>query len=85
MHVSGNCYKVRLAAHQLGIAITLQDYGLHDGSTRTPEFLAKNPNGRVPLLEFEDGRMLGNPARFFGISAKGRLWRLPIGGAEPRR
>ena len=58
MQVSGNCYKVRLAAHQLCIPITLRDYGLHDGSTRTPEFLKRNPNGRVPLLEFEDGRTL---------------------------
>jgi glutathione S-transferase len=58
MHVSGNCYKVRLAARRLGIALTLKDYGLHDGSTRTPEFLRLNPNGRVPLLEYEDGRLL---------------------------
>ena len=58
MQVSGNCYKVRLAARQLGIPIALKDYGLHDGSTRTPEYLAKNANGRVPLLEFEDGRLL---------------------------
>jgi glutathione S-transferase len=58
MHASGNCYKVRLAAAELGIALTLKDYGLHDGSTRTPAFLKRNPNGRVPLLEFEDGRLL---------------------------
>jgi glutathione S-transferase len=58
MHVSGNCYKVRLAAHQTGVPLTLKDYGLHDGSTRTPKFLRFNPNGRVPLLEYEDGRLL---------------------------
>ena len=58
MQMSGNCYKVRLASRQLGIPLTLKDYGLHDGSTRTPEFLKLNPNGRVPLLEFEDGRLL---------------------------
>ena len=58
MQVSGNCYKIRLAARQLGVPLTLKDYGLHDGSTRKPEFLSKNPNGRVPLLEFEDGRTL---------------------------
>jgi glutathione S-transferase len=58
MHISGNCYKVRLAARRLGVKLTLKDYGLHDGSTRTPEFLKLNPNGRVPLLEFEDGRLL---------------------------
>ncbi len=58
MQMSGNCYKVRLVARQLGIPITLKEYGLHDGTTRKPDFLSKNPNGRVPLLEFEDGRML---------------------------
>jgi glutathione S-transferase len=71
MHVSGNCYKVRLAARQLGIAITLKDYGLHDGSTRTPEFLAKNPNGRVPLLEFEDGRMLAESGAILWYLSEG--------------
>ncbi len=58
MQMSGNCYKVRLAARQLGIELRLKDYGLHDGATRKPDFLAKNPNGRVPMLEFDDGRTL---------------------------
>jgi glutathione S-transferase len=58
MQVSGNCYKIRLAARQLGIELTLKNYELLDGATRKPDFLSKNPNGRVPLLEFEDGRTL---------------------------
>jgi glutathione S-transferase len=58
MQMSGNCYKVRLLAHQLGIPLAVKDYPLHGGETRTPEFLAKNPNGRVPVLEFPDGRFL---------------------------
>ncbi len=58
MQMSGNCYKARLAARQVGVALSLKDYGLHDGATRKPDYLAKNPNGRVPLLEFEDGRLL---------------------------
>ena len=59
MRESGNCYKIRLAAHQLGLKLELQHYPLpHLGETRKPAFLAKNPNGRVPLLELDDGRCL---------------------------
>jgi len=58
MQISGNCYKVRLAAKQLGIPIVLKEYPPLSGRTRAPEFLALNPNGRVPVLELEDGRTL---------------------------
>jgi glutathione S-transferase len=58
MQMSGNCYKVRLAAHQVGFPLILEEYPLFGGRTRKPEFLAKNPNGRVPLLELDDGRLL---------------------------
>jgi len=58
MQISGNSYKVRIAAHELGLALKLVDYGVHDGTTRTPAFLARNPNGRVPMLETDDGRYL---------------------------
>lgn len=58
MQMSGNCYKVRLTAHQLSLPLTLKEYPLLAGDTRKPAFLAKNPNGRVPLLEFEDSRCL---------------------------
>jgi glutathione S-transferase len=55
MQMSGNCYKVRLAAHQLGIPLTLKEYPLFISDTRKPEFLAKNSNCRVPLLELQRG------------------------------
>ncbi len=71
MQMSGNCYKVRLAARRLGIALALREYGLHDGATRTPEFLAKNPNGRVPLLELEDGRFLAESGAILSFLAEG--------------
>ena len=71
MHVSGNCYKVRLAARQLGIALTLKEYGLHDGTTRQADYLAKNPNGRVPMLETDSGRFLPESGAILWYLAEG--------------
>jgi glutathione S-transferase len=58
MQRSGNCYKVRLALAQLEIPYRLVEIDLLRGDSRTPEFLAMNPNGRVPLLEVTPGRHL---------------------------
>lgn len=58
MQMSGNCYKVRLLSKQLGIPLTLKEYPLHGGVTRQAEFLGKNPNGRVPMFETDDGKFL---------------------------
>jgi glutathione S-transferase len=55
---SGNAYKVRLLLTQLGIPFERIEYDIDNRATRTPEFLAKNPNGRVPLLELAPGRFL---------------------------
>jgi glutathione S-transferase len=71
MQISGNCYKVRLAALQLGIGLTLMEYRLGSGRTRQPEFLAKNPIGRVPLLELEDGRFLAESGAILFYLAEG--------------
>jgi len=71
MMVSGNCYKVRLAAHQLGIRLVLQEYPFGSGKTREAQFLAKNPNGRVPLLELDDGRCLAESNAILAYLAEG--------------
>lgn len=55
---SGNGYKVRLLLHQLGIPFERIQMDIDKGETRTPEFLAKNPNGRIPVLETERGEFL---------------------------
>ena len=51
MRRSGNCYKVRLALAQLDIPHELIEIDILRGETRTPDFLAMNPSGHVPLLE----------------------------------
>ncbi len=55
---SGNGYKVRLLLRQLGLAYDYVAVDILAGASRTEAFLAKNPNGRIPLLELEDGRLL---------------------------
>jgi glutathione S-transferase len=55
---SGNCYKAVLTAAHLGIPLKTVDIDVNEGLTRKSAFLAKNPNGRVPLLELDDGRFL---------------------------
>jgi glutathione S-transferase len=58
MQRSGNSYKVRLALARLGIPYKLVEVDILQGESRTPEFLAKNPNGRIPLLEVAPNRHL---------------------------
>jgi glutathione S-transferase len=58
MQRSGNSYKVRLALAQLGVSYRLVEVDTLRGESRTPEFLAKNPSGHVPLLEVADGRFI---------------------------
>jgi len=55
---SGNCYKVKLAAEQLRIPYRWVEVNSAKGETRTPAFLARNANGKVPTLGLEDGTFL---------------------------
>ena len=55
---SGNGYKVRLTLAHLGLPYKLIECDILKGETRTPEFLARNPNGRIPTLQLEDGSHL---------------------------
>ncbi len=49
---SGNCYKIRLTAALLGLAIERREYDIMKGETRTADFLANvNSNGRIPVLQ----------------------------------
>ncbi|MBE1207735.1 glutathione S-transferase family protein [Aminobacter carboxidus] len=58
MNDSGNSYKPRLLMAKLGRPFRHVETSSRDGSTRSAAYLAKNANGKVPLLELEDGRFL---------------------------
>jgi glutathione S-transferase len=55
---SGNCYKVKLALEQLALVYRWMEVDSTKNATRTREFLAMNPNGKVPTLQLEDGSYL---------------------------
>jgi len=55
---SGNCYKIQLLCAEMGIDYDWQEVDILAGDTRTPQFLAMNANGRIPLLALPDGRFL---------------------------
>ena len=55
---SGNCHKVRMVLEALALPYEWNEIDSVHGQTRTPEFLAKNPNGKVPVLEIEPGVFL---------------------------
>jgi glutathione S-transferase len=56
--ISGNGYKVRLLLTQLGVPFERIELDITKGETRTPEFLRKFPNGRIPAVELDDGKPL---------------------------
>ena len=55
---SGNCLKVKYTADYLGLPYTWVPIDITKGESRTGEFLARNPQGQVPMIELPDGRAL---------------------------
>jgi glutathione S-transferase len=68
---SGNCQKVRLTADHLGLAYDWTDVDIMKAQSRTPEFLALNPAGQVPLVVFDDGRALAQSNAIVRYLARG--------------
>ncbi|MDT3720979.1 glutathione S-transferase family protein [Pseudomonas oryzihabitans] len=77
---SGNCYKVVLMLHLLGVEYRWHDVDILAGETRTAAFLEKNPNGKIPVLELEDGTCLWESNAILNFLAEGTAF-LP---SEPR-
>ena len=71
---SGNCYKPRLLMAMLGRPFRHVEVNSLSGVTREPAFLAKNRNGKVPLLELEDGRRIAESNAILLYLAEGTLY-----------
>lgn len=71
---SGNAYKVRLLLSLLCRPFERVHVDILEGETRTEAFLAKNPNHRVPMLEWPDGRVLAESNAILFHLAEGTPW-----------
>jgi glutathione S-transferase len=81
MQRSGNSYKARLALSKLDIPYKLLEIDILQGESHTPEFLAMNPSGQVPLLEVAPGRYLAESnAILWYVAGGSELW--PKGRVE---
>ena len=68
---SGNGYKVRLLLTQLGIPFERIELNIIEGQTRTAEFLFKFPNGRIPAVELDNGKLLFESNAIISYFAEG--------------
>ena len=68
---SGNGYKIRLLLAQLCRPYTYRELDITKGASRTPNFLRKNPNGRTPTLELDDGTCLAESNAILWYLAEG--------------
>ncbi len=73
-HLSANCYKVSLLLHQLEVPFRYVDIDIFAGP-RPDDFVAKNPAGKVPFVELEDGSGLSESDAILFFFAQGTpLW-----------
>lgn len=71
---SGNCYKIRLTAAHLGIALERRGYDILAGETRTAVFLDEvNANGRIPVLQIGDRFLPESSAACVWLASGSRL------------
>ena len=68
---SGNCYKIKLLMSHLGIESEWEHVNILGGGTHTDEFLAMNPNGKIPVLQLPDGSYLSESNAILNYLADG--------------
>ena len=71
MSASGNCHKVRQVLDLTNQPYDWVEVDMMNGAHRRPEFLAMNPNGKVPVLELPDGRFLAESNAILCYLAEG--------------
>lgn len=72
--ISGNCWKPAFMLRQRGLPFRWIEVDVLKKESRTPEFLALNPNGRVPLLQLPDGRRLAESNAMLLHLGEGTAW-----------
>jgi glutathione S-transferase len=82
--MSGNCWKVAQILSLTGHDYAWVETNSNAGATRTPEFLALNPNGKVPALVLDDGTVLVESNAILLHFAEGTSWLPPAGLARTR-
>lgn len=81
---SGNCWKVTTILTLTGAAWRMVSVDSNAGETRTPAFLALNPNGKVPIAVLPDGAVLTESGAILCHFAEGTPWLPPPGLARTR-
>jgi glutathione S-transferase len=76
---SGNCWKVRQILELIEQPFHWVEVDANGGATRTPEFLAMNPNGKIPLVALDDGARITESNAILAHFAEGTAW-LPAPG-----
>lgn len=77
--ISGNCWKVATILRLTGHRFRWIELDSNAGATRTPEFLALNPNGKIPVVELDDGTVLTESGAILCHFAEGTAWLPPPG------
>ena len=81
---SGNCLKCRLVLRALDLPYESVSVDLFRGETRTDEHFARNPDGRIPVLETDDGELIPESGAILLHLAEGTPL-LPAPGLERTR
>jgi glutathione S-transferase len=68
---SGNCMKARILLRQLDLPFERVTVDLFTGETRTPEHFGRNPDGRIPVLELDDGQTIPESGAILAYLADG--------------